>query len=211
MKKLDAENEGQIERKVLPAMVSVPYKDISQPMPTIYVANVGIVILYPFLERFFEVILCTAGKQLISTDKAVLALHFLVTGQVQMPDYESILVKILCGVPINQTLPLTTDWSTQDTEEAETLLQTVVNYWGALKNTPIGWLRTEFLQRNGKLFQYQDGWLLQVEWRDIDILLDYLPWAFATIKLPWMNEFLHVEWTLPYDEVVISQGGAIDR
>jgi hypothetical protein len=170
---------------------------------------VGIVILYPFLERFFEGILCTADKQLVSIDKAALALHFLATGQVQTLEYESTLVKILCGIPLTQMLPLTADWSTQDTEEAETLLHAVVTYWAALKNTSIGLLRTEFLQRNGKLSQYQDGWLLQVEWRDFDFLLDQLPWSFATIKLPWMKEFLHVEWTFPYEEVVFSQGGTI--
>lgn len=168
----------------------------AQPLPPseIYLANAGIVLLHPFLPQFFEGILCAADEQLVCPDKAALALHFFATGQWQTGEYELTLAKILCGIPLAKTIPLATDWDIHDTEEAEAVLHAVVKYWEALKDSSIGLLRAEFLQRNGKLSPRQDGWLLQVERRDFDFLLDQLPWGFSTIKLPWMKEFLYVEW-----------------
>ena len=40
-----------------------------------------------------------------------------------------------------------------------------------------------------------DGeWLLPMERKAIDILLDQLPWGIGMIPLPWMPQMLHVEW-----------------
>jgi hypothetical protein len=50
------------------------------------------------------------------------------------------------------------------------------------------------MQRNGKLSVVDDGWLMQVEQKAIDVLLNHLPWGIGIIKLPWMNEILYVEW-----------------
>ncbi len=79
-------------------------------------------------------------------------------------------------------------------EESEALLQSVIRYWPPLKNTSVDGLRHSFLQREGKLEQKQNGWLLTVEQKTIDILLDKLPWGFSTVTLPWMKEMISVDW-----------------
>jgi len=161
----------------------------------IYVQCAGLVLLHPFLPRFFEGILCTSDDELVWHEKAALSLHFLATGQSEAAEYELTTAKILCGIPIHQTLPKAVTWQPQDTEEAEALLAAVIKYWPVLKDSSIDLLRAEFLQRAGKLSRRADGWLLQVEKRDFDFyLLTELPWSFSTIKLPWMKEFLWVEW-----------------
>jgi len=33
-----------------------------------------------------------------------------------------------------------------------------------------------------------------VEPRSFDMLLDRLPWSIATLRLPWMDRVLHVDW-----------------
>jgi hypothetical protein len=51
------------------------------------------------------------------------------------------------------------------------------------------------LLRPGKLIRKEDGdWLLQVESRTFDVLLEHLPWGISMIKLPWMKKMLWVEW-----------------
>jgi hypothetical protein len=41
----------------------------------------------------------------------------------------------------------------------------------------------------------RDGdWLLQVEAKTVDILLNQLPWGISMIKLPWMQRMLWIEW-----------------
>ena len=49
--------------------------------------------------------------------------------------------------------------------------------------------------RPGKLTLRGDrDWLLQVESSGCDVLLDQLPWSISTIRLPWMESLLWVEW-----------------
>ena len=51
-----------------------------------------------------------------------------------------------------------------------------------------------FLQRNGRLQRDSDAWRLVVESRPFDMLLDQIPWSFATLKFPWMERVIYVEW-----------------
>jgi hypothetical protein len=170
-------------------------KSQSQNTPKeIYLQNAGVVLLHPFLSRFWEGINCVSDDTLIWPEKAALSLHFLATGRAEAPEYELPLAKVFCGVSLEMPLDLSTLWTVQDTEEAEALLGAVIKYWPVLKDSSIDLLRAEFLQRVGKLSHRHDGWLLQVERRDFDFLLEQIPWSFSTIKLPWMTEILFVEW-----------------
>jgi hypothetical protein len=55
-------------------------------------------------------------------------------------------------------------------------------------------LRETFLQREGRLEHGEDRWQLQVKSLTFDVLMDRLPWGYATLKFPWMREVLHVDW-----------------
>ncbi len=73
-------------------------------------------------------------------------------------------------------------------------MQSVVEYWAALKGASIEALQTTFFQREGKVSLIENYWLIQVERTGVDILLDRLPWAISTIKLPWIKEIIYIEW-----------------
>jgi hypothetical protein len=79
-------------------------------------------------------------------------------------------------------------------EEANNLLQSVVEHWSILKNTSVAGLQESFLQRNGKLLFKEHEWNLQVEQRPYDMLLQNLPWNISMIKLSWMPHLLRTEW-----------------
>jgi hypothetical protein len=83
-------------------------------------------------------------------------------------------------------------WETK--AACDELLSEVIRHWSQLKNTSIAALRETFLWRNGKLTRTDHGWLLHVERKGVDILLGSLPWGIGTIKLPWTNDKLFVEW-----------------
>ena len=75
------------------------------------------------------------------------------------------------------------------------LLSAVVGHWDALKNTGQEGLRETYIKRPGKISRRNDGdWLLQVESKSYDILLDRLPWGISMVRLPWMARMLRVEW-----------------
>lgn len=162
------------------------------------IGQAGIVLLHPFLRPYFEDVGLLQGDRFQTTDcqqTAIYLLHYLATRQTEPPEYELVLPKLLCGWPLNEAvipphLPQTA------LDEAEHLLQTVINYWEALKSTSPDGLRQGFLQREGKLMRSGESrWKLQVEQQAIDILLSRLPWGVSMVRLPWMDGLLTVEWT----------------
>ena len=70
----------------------------------------------------------------------------------------------------------------------------MIDNWKVLGNTSVAGLRETFLQRQGRLQLRDDAWRLRVEPKAFDMLLDQLPWGFSTIKYPWMERAIYVEW-----------------
>ena len=169
-----------------------------QPDAATFIANAGLVLVWPFLTMLFERLGYVAEKQFVSieqTTRAAYLLQFLATGEDQPPEHLLTLNKLLCGV--GRTLPLVRELPLTDAEKAtgESLLGAVMAQWGsAFKNTSLAGLRETFLQRGGKLAWADDKVTLTVETKTVDILLDQRPWSIALIKLPWMPLPLYVTW-----------------
>ena len=161
----------------------------------VYINCAGIILLHPFLPRFFETLGIASEDNLLQPERALCLLHYLATGQTVAPEYELLLPKLLCNVPFEQPTESNVNLTPEEIEESAALLDAVVGHWSALQNTSADSLRGTFLLRPGKLSERGDGdWLLQVENRTFDILLDQLPWGFGMVKLPWMDKVLRVEW-----------------
>lgn len=161
----------------------------------IYLKNAGLVLLHPFIEMFFENMGISKNGQLEQPEKAVQWLHQLSVGRTGV-EYEMPLNKLLCGIHPDEFVA--TDYQLIDAEkiECEHLLKAVIGHWSALGDASLEGLQGTFLCRDGKLSLREDGnWLLQVEQRGFDVLLEQLPWAISIIKLPWMSSLLFVEWT----------------
>jgi hypothetical protein len=162
----------------------------------IFVPAAGLVLLHPFLPTFFKILSLTSDhkfQDLFAHQKAVQLLYYLATAQEDPKDFELIIPKLLCAYPLDKPI-LVRFLSDAEKEEADHLLQTVVEKWDKLKNSSPDALRGSFLQRNGKLYRKNDQLQLQVETNSLDILLDFLPWSRSIIKLPWMKDMIKVEW-----------------
>jgi Contractile injection system tape measure protein len=185
---------GEKENKKL---ITKKRKKTNEAEGLVFVENSGIVLLHPFLEMYFTELNLMDHKQFIdegARNRAVILLHYLASGETQVAEFNLVLQKILCGMPLEETLPPAIELSEMETDESKKLLHTVTDYWAPLKNTSIEGLRNTFLQREGKLAQKENGWLLTVEQKTVDILLSKLPWGFSSIHLKWMKEILHVDW-----------------
>jgi len=162
-----------------------------------FIQNAGIVLIHPFLSRFFaklELLESNDFKDEVARHKAVLLLHYLATGTPTTPDYNLVLPKLMCGIPANVPLDhyLTPDKT--ELEAADDMLSAAIEHWEALGNTSPDGLREGFLQRPGKLEMVSGARRLIIEHNTLDILLDRLPWGISIVKLPWMEEMLKVEW-----------------
>jgi hypothetical protein len=163
----------------------------------IYIQNAGIVIFWPYLQSFFSSLELTSNNSFMDEkkqEKAVTILHYLASGSLHYSEHEVTLNKILCGIDLETALELDTVLTTEEIEESENLLRAVLRNWAILKNTTPEGLQTMFLRREGQLSVRDGNWLLRVERKTHDILLERMPWTISTIKLPWMERLLLVEW-----------------
>ncbi|MBN2486379.1 MAG: hypothetical protein JXB34_10440 [Bacteroidales bacterium] len=163
-----------------------------------YIENAGLVLLSPFLPYLFDGLKIIDNHKKFLTEESVFRgihiMQYLATGQTITPEHELIFNKILCGLDIQQPVPIEIELTNDERDECSFLLSEILERWQALKTKNIDALRANFLQRQGKL-QYNSGsWKLLVERNAIDILLDKIPWPFSITKLPWNNELIYTEW-----------------
>jgi hypothetical protein len=166
----------------------------------ITVQNAGLVILWPFLPRFFENLGLLHGKEFkdeTSQSKAASLLQYL-AGEAEEEIFEGQLTlnKVLCGINLSEPVAIEA-LSAEDKEFANGLLQAVIARGPHWKNLSMAGLQTSYLMREGLLRARDGHWLLQVKKETFDITLEKLPWGFGTVKLPWMNEILIIEWIKP--------------
>ncbi|TSE09814.1 contractile injection system tape measure protein [Aquimarina algiphila] len=173
--------------------LSSPFEDTD----FIPIKNAGLVLFWPFLERFFENLELITDKTFINETTrhtAICALQYLCEGDDQEL-FEGVLPlnKLLCGVAIEEIIsPITL--SKEETAIAEGLLTAVIGQGPHWKNLSIDGFRTSYLCRPGSLRTRDGHWLLQVQRETHDITLEKLPWGFHTVKLPWMQDIIVVEW-----------------
>lgn len=167
----------------------------STPRP---VHAAGAILLHPYLSMFFDRLGLLAGpgrfRDHAAHCRAVLLAHHLATGAEDAPEPETLLFKLVCGLPFSEPVPRRVEFSEQERAESEALLRSVISHWGRLGSaTPAG-LREGFLTRPGRLGRRGESWLLSVEPSGIDVLLRDLPWALSRVRTPYMQSILSVDW-----------------
>lgn len=173
----------------------LPSTELREETHGILVDNAGIILLHPFLPRLLEGLGVATDDRVLDPGRAVCLLHHLATGELIAPEYQLPLAKVLCGVPLDEPVEADVGLTDIDSEEVTALLEAAIGHWEVLRGTSPDSLRGEFLMRPGTLAVDADGdWLLRVEMRTVDILLDQLPWGISLVKLPWMRRLLRVEW-----------------
>jgi hypothetical protein len=169
---------------------------------TIYVANAGLVLLNPFLPRFFERLGVLeeaadgvprmSGRHAAS--RAVHLLQYLADQHCDRPEPDLALNKLLCGIPISSPIERSIEPGPEDRALCEEMTAAVIAHWPAISGTSPAGLREAFLQREGRLRRSDDRWTLEVERKTLDVLVDRISWNLAVVYHRWMAEPLHVTW-----------------
>ena len=163
----------------------------------IYFNNAGLVILAPFIQTLFERAGITEDRNFVSDEKrsrGVLLLHYAATGSSKFETPELCLPKILSGFSISREIDYNAKPDEHNLKLVISLLESVIQQWRPLGNTSVQGLRESFIQREGRSASEEDKYILKVEKKAIDVLLDQLPWSISLIKLPWMSKPLYVNW-----------------
>ena len=163
----------------------------------IFVPYAGFVLLHAFLPTFLERVgLVQEGIFVADTARirAVQLLQYVATGLPDNPEYELVIAKLLCALPLEEPVGREFEPTAAEAEEADGLLDACLAQWQVLQNTSRDGLRTNFLNRNGMLYRQNGQLRLEVEKMAFDMLLDHLPWNISLVLLPWMPGMLHVNW-----------------
>ena len=151
-----------------------------------YIENAGLVIVWPFLSRFFAALgLLDKGAFVneATRQKAVHLLQYLVQPDEKAYEHLLPLNKLLCGMDVSLPLALEQEITEKEKQEAEALLEAVLSNWGILKSSSVEGLREAFLLRNGKLIKQQEGqYLLQVEQKSYDMIMTKIAWGLQHNK-----------------------------
>ncbi|MEM1407809.1 MAG: contractile injection system tape measure protein, partial [Bacteroidota bacterium] len=161
------------------------------------VQNAGIVLVAPFLYRYFEKLEMTQ-EGMFKTDelswRAVQLVQFLASGSTEAYEHDLILNKILCGVDIDIPIERKIELTSLELEVSESLLSGVLQNWDKIKTESLDALREGFLMREGYLEDAEMSWTLEVDRKAMDVLVDLIPWSFSTTKLSWMKKSLTTIW-----------------
>ena len=193
----------EIQKFAKDSHVEKPVKKEIPPIPeglppeSIYIANAGLILLWPFLGRYFRRLNLVGAKEFndeASRMRAILLIQYLVTGKKEAPEYELALNKLLCGANMDMEIDMEIDITEEEINLSNSLLTGAITNWEKLKGTRIGTFRETFLQRNGSLYYMNNRWELKVEKKAYDVLLETLPWGIQMIQMSWMKERLVVLW-----------------
>jgi hypothetical protein len=163
----------------------------------LYVANAGLVLLWPFLENFFNLLGLIEDKEFrddAAAQRAVGLLQYIAGADQSPPETLLPLNKVLCGIAPETIFDFGPEITAQEMEECNDLLVAVIQQAPILHEmSPAGFCGS-FLLRNGQLGARDGNWLLRVERETHDIVLDRFPWSVQVVKLPWMEAMMQVEW-----------------
>jgi Contractile injection system tape measure protein len=161
------------------------------------VATAGLPLVAPFLPAFFGELDLLDEEDFRSPaakHRAAAILHHLATGATAAPEQELPLAKALAGIGFDEVYDAGEPLTEFEIGSSEALLGALLGHAPMLGRIGITGLREAFLKRPGLLATRDGHWLLRVERRSIDVLVDRLPWSFAWVRLPWMQAPLQVEW-----------------
>ncbi|WP_394759182.1 contractile injection system tape measure protein [Flavobacterium sp.] len=168
-----------------------------QNSEAIAIKNAGLVILNNYFDMLFERLHLTANKQFTSAEnqsKAVHYLQYLVTGLSITEEAYLPLNKVLCGLPLTQTVPTGITISEAEKQLLDGMIKAVISHWSSIGESTVDGFSRNWLVRDGLLQEREDRWELTVEKRAYDVLLNRFPFSFSIIKFPWMEKPLHVIW-----------------
>lgn len=159
--------------------------------------NAGLVLLWPFLPRFFDnldLLEETGFKDRPAAERAALILQHLNDGEVKSSEIQLPLNKVLCGLPLTEPLPLELELSEDEVETCAGFLDAVIERGEIWSRLGVTEFQEAWLRRPGALDTRSGAWQLHVERQAYDVLLAKLPWSLQVVRLPWMEAPLFVDW-----------------
>ena len=165
-----------------------------------FIDNAGLCLLSAWFLRLLSMLdyLNEARKDIKDTKSRIRAIFLLqyLTYQEEKEYRETELVfnRLLVGLPMHIPLPKRLELTAEEKQIADSLLSAVKAHWSKMNGTSMKGFLQSFVTRTGRLEEQDEKWLLTVDDKTHDILLDSVPWGFRQICLPWLKKYIQVKW-----------------
>lgn len=170
-------------------------EEIAEVPANHYVNNAGLILLHPFLKQLFlNCGLLNKDNTIKDPEVAAHLLHYTATAKEQDYENEMLFEKLLCNIPLNQTINRNIILSEEFKKHSNEMLRAALDHWPVMKNSSVALLQNEYLQRPGKIILTGDNPKVLVERKTQDILLDKITWNIGIVKLAWKNKVIFVDW-----------------
>ena len=172
----------------------------SRDLKHIPISNAGLVILFPFLPMLFMRLnmLSQDRRGFNSNESKVRAIfilqHLMASEDREYDEKDLFLNRLLINYPFNEPLPKRMELNQDELNTIDSLLEAAKTNWEKMRNTSMRGFQEAFLRRAGFIEKTEREWVLTVEERAFDILLDSIPWSYKLVRLPWMENILKVNW-----------------
>ena len=202
LQETDNEKKEETVRRVKAELslseTETPVKD-EQP-EVLTVGNAGLCLLAPWFVRLFAMLgyLDEEKKNFRNTAskvRAVFLLQYIVCGEErEWRETELAFNRLLTALPGNVSLSKRLPLTDEERQIADSMVAGVKANWPQMDGTSVEGFRGSFLLREGTLEQEEKRWLLTVEEKAYDILLETIPWGFRQLRLPWLKKHVQVRW-----------------
>lgn len=172
-------------------------RTVEETHDAIAIDDGGLPLVWPFLPRFFSysgLMTDDVFSSEFARHRAATLLFHLATGERVADETRLMLPKLLVGLELEAVHDPGEPLADDEVAAAEGVLSALIGHAPMLGRISVEGLRSAYLQRPGSLTTRDGHWLLRVERKSYDVLLDRLPWSFGWVKLPWMAAPLQVEW-----------------
>ena len=202
LQEADTGKKEDIVRRV-EAELALPETEAPAPeeLPeALTVDNAGLCLLAPWFVRLFAMLgwLDEERKKFRSTAskvRAVFLLQYLASGEEKAwREAELAFNRLLTALPGHVPLPGRLPLTDEERQTADGMVAGVKANWPQMDGTSVEGFRGSFILREGTLEQEEERWLLTVEEKAYDLLLETVPWGFRQIRLPWLKKHVQVKW-----------------
>ena len=200
LQEADTGKKEDIVRQV-EAELALPETEAPEELPeALTVGNAGLCLLAPWFVRLFAMLgyLDEERKKFRSTAskvRAVFLLQYLASGEEQAwREAELAFNRLLTALPGHVPLPGRLPLADEERQTADGMVAGVKANWPQMNGTSVEGFRGSFILRGGTLEQEEERWLLTVEEKAYDLLLETVPWGFRQIRLPWLKKHVQVKW-----------------
>lgn len=170
---------------------------INSTSHSIMINNAGLVLYWPFLTQYFEQFEMLNEGEFVddeSKNRAVYLLQYLAFNQIDFPENQLVLNKLLVGMNLDDHISPSFNLTKVEYELSEGLMYGLISNWEKVKNSSPEGIQETFMQREGILNFIEEKIELSVEKRGVDILMEFIPWDINIIKLPWMPNPMIIKW-----------------